>query len=145
MAPRRSKKWVVRDDTSLLVQMADHVSQRFCKGVVAWKDLRHPNVLPLLGVTMAEYRFVVVTEWMEHGNINEFVREHPDKNRPELVRFLPRLLFSFVSDVAVTAVACRRYQGTDVYACLRNHSRKSPGGAYSNHNILYLAPLFIRS
>ena len=144
MAPRRSKKWVVRDDTSLLVQMVDYVSQRFCKEVVAWKDLRHPNVLPLLGVTMAEDRFVVVTEWMEHGNINEFVREHLDKNRPELVRFSPRLLFSFVSDVVVTAVACRCCQGTGIYACLRNHSRKSPGGACSNHTVLPRTTSFIQ-
>ena len=28
------------------------LSQRFCREVVTWKTLRHPNVLPLLGVTM---------------------------------------------------------------------------------------------
>ena len=51
-----------------------------------WKTLRHPNVLPLVGVTMTEKRFVMVSEWMENGNINTFLRAHPDANRLELVR-----------------------------------------------------------
>jgi serine/threonine protein kinase len=55
---------------------------------VTWKALRHPNVMPLLGVTMTENRFVMVSEWMENGNINEFVKTHTDVNRLELVCFL---------------------------------------------------------
>ncbi|KAF9642605.1 kinase-like protein, partial [Thelephora ganbajun] len=54
---------------------------RFCKEVVTWKSLRHPNVLLLLGVTMNEYHFAMVSERMENGNINEFVRANPDADR----------------------------------------------------------------
>ncbi|KAF9644869.1 kinase-like protein [Thelephora ganbajun] len=54
---------------------------RFCKEVVTWESLRHPNVLPLLGVTMNEYHFAMVSEWMENGNINEFVKANPDADR----------------------------------------------------------------
>ena len=61
-------------------------SQRFCREAVAWKHLRHPNVLPLLGVTVSERRFAMVSKWMEHGNINEFVEKEKDVNRTELVR-----------------------------------------------------------
>ena len=50
-----------------------------------WKFLRHPNILPLTGVTMSKGRFAVVSEWMENGNINEFVKAHPDVDRPGLV------------------------------------------------------------
>jgi len=53
-----------------------------------WKALYHPNVLPMLGVTMTETRFVMVSEWMENGDITEFVKTHTDVNRPELVCFL---------------------------------------------------------
>jgi hypothetical protein len=60
--------------------------QRFCLEGVAWKHLRHPNVLPLLGVTVSEYRFAMVSEWMEHGNIIEFVGADEHVNRTELVR-----------------------------------------------------------
>jgi hypothetical protein len=62
-----------------------NVLQRFCLEGVAWKHLRHPNVLPLLGVTVGAYRFAMVSEWMEHGNIVEFVRADEHVNRTELV------------------------------------------------------------
>ena len=59
-----------------------------------WKTLRHPNVLPLLGVTMSEdpLRFVMVSEWMENGNINQFLRR-VDADRLKLVRVLLCLHF----------------------------------------------------
>jgi serine/threonine protein kinase len=60
--------------------------QRFCREGVAWKHLRHPNVLPLLGVTVSEHRFAMVSEWMENGNINEFVGKYRHVNRIMLVR-----------------------------------------------------------
>jgi hypothetical protein len=52
---------------------------------VTWKTLRHPNVLPLIGVTMSETQFAMISDWMENGNINEFVKAHPGANRLELV------------------------------------------------------------
>ena len=51
-----------------------------------WRFLRHPNVLPLLGVSMSENRFAMVSEWMPNGNINQFVKAHPEVNRLGLVR-----------------------------------------------------------
>ena len=59
--------------------------QRFCREGVAWKHLRHPNILPLLGVTVSGYRLAMVSEWMEHGNINEFIERDRHVNRTELV------------------------------------------------------------
>ena len=53
--------------------------------MIRWKALNHPNVLPLLGVTMKESQFVMVSEWMENGNINEFITSHADVDRFELV------------------------------------------------------------
>jgi len=54
---------------------------------MVWNTLRHPNVLPLLGVTMTKNRFVMVSEWMWNGNINEFVKANSDVNRLKLVGF----------------------------------------------------------
>ena len=59
--------------------------QRFCREGVAWKHLRHPNILPLLGVTVSEHRFALVSEWMENGNINEFIARDRHVSRAELV------------------------------------------------------------
>ena len=53
---------------------------------MTWNALHHPNVLPLLGVTMGNSEFAMVLEWMENGNINEFAKAHRDVNRFELVR-----------------------------------------------------------
>ena len=52
-----------------------------------WRALYHPSVLPLLGVTMENNRFMMVSEWMINGDINEFVMVHGDVNRFELVGF----------------------------------------------------------
>ena len=53
--------------------------------MIRWKTLNHPNVLPLLGVTMDAEQFVMVSEWMTNGNINEFIKVNRDVNRFELV------------------------------------------------------------
>ena len=52
-----------------------------------WKFLRHPNILPLIGVTMSEARFTMISDWMVNGNINEFVKAHPYTARHKLVCF----------------------------------------------------------
>lgn len=61
--------------------------QRFCKEAVAWKHLRHPNILPLLGATLRENRLCLISEWMDQGNIIDYLgrKEHSEVNRIELV------------------------------------------------------------
>ena len=59
--------------------------QRFCKEFVLWNALRHPNVLPLIGVRMTDTEFTMVSEWMPNGSINRYVRERQDENRFDLV------------------------------------------------------------
>ena len=54
---------------------------------MTWKLLRHPNILPLIGVTMTETQFATVSEWMVNGNINDFVKAHPEADRLVLVSF----------------------------------------------------------
>jgi len=61
------------------------IAQTFCKEVVTWKSLHHPNVLSLLGVTMGERLFAMISEWMVNGNIVDFVEAHRDANRFKLV------------------------------------------------------------
>jgi hypothetical protein len=54
---------------------------------VTWKTLRHPNILSLIGVTMSDTQFAMVSDWMVSGNITDFVKAHPDVNRLALVGF----------------------------------------------------------
>ena len=61
--------------------------QQFCREAVAWRHLRHPNILPLLGVDLGGHRLSMVSEWMGQGNINEFVKKNGEVNRVQLVSY----------------------------------------------------------
>jgi len=52
---------------------------------VTWKFLQHPNILSLIGVMMSEARFAMISDWMANGNINDYVKAHPDVDRLGLV------------------------------------------------------------
>ena len=52
---------------------------------MTWRTLRHPNVLPLIGVMMTESQFAIVSDWMGNGNINQFVKANPDADKLGLV------------------------------------------------------------
>lgn len=39
---------------------------------------------------------MMISEWMEDGNINEFIQKNPDVNRTELVCVLFKLWKSFI-------------------------------------------------
>jgi hypothetical protein len=54
--------------------------QRFAKGVVKWKWLRHENILPFVGVTSEPPPFSIISAWMENGNIMSFIRANPDQD-----------------------------------------------------------------
>ncbi|KAF9789521.1 kinase-like domain-containing protein [Thelephora terrestris] len=59
----------------------------FCKEAVAWKHLRHPNILPLLGATLREHELCLISEWMDQGNIKQYLKrkENSELNRIELL------------------------------------------------------------
>lgn len=65
------------------------VIHKFCKEVVMWRYLRHPNVLPLIGVMKSENEFATVSDWMVNGNINEYVKAHPEVDRLMLLTGVP--------------------------------------------------------
>ena len=72
---------------------------------MTWKCLRHLNVLPLLGVTMIENRLVMVSEWMENGNVIEFVKANDNVDRLGLVCSSPDDITLLAADDDTTAVA----------------------------------------
>ena len=49
------------------------------------KHLVHPNVVPLLGVTVAPFQHVSV--WMTGGDLSEYIDAHPSADRLGLVGF----------------------------------------------------------
>ena len=50
-----------------------------------WKRLRHPNIVPLVGVMQDPLQFV--SEWMPNGSLTEYLKKNPTANRIRLVSF----------------------------------------------------------
>ena len=65
------------------------IVQQFCKEVVIWKHLSHPNILPFIGAALETEpngeKYQIVSEFMENGNILTFMKRNPGVNRLELV------------------------------------------------------------
>ena len=61
-------------------------TQRLCREVIIWKRLSHPNVLPLLGVSVSKspQHFRIISEWMPNGNVTEYTKSNPEVNRLRL-------------------------------------------------------------
>ena len=62
---------------------------------VVWKHMRHPNIVPFHGTTLNPPQ--LVSDWMEYGNLTEFLRERTSANRLGLVRVPPTLRVGFWS------------------------------------------------
>jgi serine/threonine protein kinase len=72
-----------------------HSPQSFRNEAVIWRHLRHPNIVPFLGISDL-FPICIVSEWMSGGTISEFLLAHPNLNRSKHVRaptleFIPSL------------------------------------------------------
>jgi len=56
-------------------------------------------------MTLNEPRFALISEWMENGNINEFIKRDRDVNRAEFVRchLFPQAAHSCIPQLAGVA------------------------------------------
>jgi hypothetical protein len=58
-------------------------SQGFCREAVIWKRLAHPNIIPLLGVTLTPPQ--LISNWMSDGHLSGYIKRNPDADRLGLV------------------------------------------------------------
>ena len=58
--------------------------------VVVWKNLSHPNVVPLLGVTTDPVQHI--SGWMPDIHLTGYITNHPDADRLSLVGVLSTVL-----------------------------------------------------
>lgn len=56
------------------------IKKSFCREVITWRRLSHPNILELIGVMMDDGGCAMVAPWMDNGNIVDYVREEPHVN-----------------------------------------------------------------
>ncbi|KAF9065427.1 hypothetical protein BDP27DRAFT_1332048 [Rhodocollybia butyracea] len=64
-------------------QVREKTHRRFCNEAILWKQLKHPNILPLLGVNVKlfEPSFCLISPWMKNKDIITFLRHNPSHNR----------------------------------------------------------------
>ncbi|KAJ7733520.1 kinase-like domain-containing protein [Mycena metata] len=55
----------------------------FVNEVLIWQQLRHPNILLLLGINVEEFypSFTLISPWLAQGNILEFLETNPNHDR----------------------------------------------------------------
>ncbi len=56
---------------------------------ITWSHLSHPNLLPLYGIYEGGDHLggvCLVSPWMRNGNVNEYLKSHPETPRLPLVR-----------------------------------------------------------
>ncbi|KAF9528662.1 kinase-like domain-containing protein [Crepidotus variabilis] len=59
------------------------IYQEFCRETSIWRQLRHPNVLPLIGVSMEIFprRYCFVIPWMNNGSVISYLKAHPEQDK----------------------------------------------------------------
>jgi len=65
-------------------------TQRLCREVVGWKHLTHPNIFPLLGISMSTepHHLLILSEWMPNGNVMVYAKSNPEANRLRMASLL---------------------------------------------------------
>lgn len=50
-----------------------------------WSKLQHSNVQSLLGVVTFQGELGMVSPWMEQGDLDQYIKDHPNVERYQLV------------------------------------------------------------
>ncbi|KAF9528676.1 kinase-like domain-containing protein [Crepidotus variabilis] len=60
----------------------------FCREASIWRQLRHPNILPLIGVSMEIFprRYCFVIPWMKNGSVISYLKAHPEQDKCFFIR-----------------------------------------------------------
>jgi len=102
-----------------------HHLQRFCKEVLLWKRLNHPNILAFHGASVNQNRLCIVSLWMENGDVVSYTRKNPEANRLQLVSTNGRLTGKESDSRCLVADRCHEWSQVPSSdgLCAREHSR----------------------
>ena len=60
-------------------------AQKSYQEAVTWKHMKHMNIVPFRGVTIAPLQ--LISDWMPGGDLLQYIDRNPDAIRLRLVRF----------------------------------------------------------
>ncbi|KAF7326860.1 Kinase-like protein [Mycena venus] len=60
---------------------------KFCREALVWKELRHPHILPFLGIDRDSFpsALCMVSPWMEHGTVLNYLKNYGHANVDKLL------------------------------------------------------------
>ncbi|KIO26986.1 hypothetical protein M407DRAFT_195985, partial [Tulasnella calospora MUT 4182] len=60
---------------------------RFKRQVNIWRTLKHPNILPLLGVCELDKNrpMYLISPWMKYGNVKHYLKKFPEADKLKLI------------------------------------------------------------
>ena len=73
--------------------------QAFYQAAVLRKHLAHPNIVPLLGVTIDPLQ--LISDWMSRGDLTEYITNHLDADRLSLVGVPSTALYDELTPLSV--------------------------------------------
>ncbi|KIK64779.1 hypothetical protein GYMLUDRAFT_160834 [Collybiopsis luxurians FD-317 M1] len=65
----------------------EKIRKQFCNEALVWRQLKHPNILPLLGVNVQLFypSFCLVSPWMENRDVISYLKRNPMHNRYDVL------------------------------------------------------------
>ncbi|KAK7060776.1 hypothetical protein VNI00_000508 [Paramarasmius palmivorus] len=87
-ASREKAFMVLAFDLHISIEFLTSITEQdFCEEAILWKQLKHPNILPFLGVntTLFAPGFCLVSPWMTNGDIVSFVKAFPNFDKLTLI------------------------------------------------------------
>jgi len=105
--------------------------QRFCKEVLSWKHLNHPNVLAFHGVSVNQNQLCIASPWMENGNVLSYTRKNHEANRLRFVSTSGR--WSDKESDSHCVIAGRCHERSHVPSSDGLGAREHSGGMFCSH------------
>ncbi|KAG8787960.1 hypothetical protein FRC12_015078 [Ceratobasidium sp. 428] len=62
-------------------ELRSKVVKHAARELYYWSKLKHKNVLELLGFGMFQEQLAMISPWMQHGTLDEYIRKHPRVDR----------------------------------------------------------------
>ncbi|CAE6438563.1 unnamed protein product [Rhizoctonia solani] len=80
------KKVAIKVWRASLIEQCDYKSlKRATREIYYWSKMKHDNIHQLMGVIMFKNLSLgMISEWMENGNLHEYLRKNPSANRYQL-------------------------------------------------------------
>ncbi|KAE9390762.1 hypothetical protein BT96DRAFT_1063301, partial [Gymnopus androsaceus JB14] len=66
------------------------IRKQFCNEAILWRQLKHPNILPLPGVNAELFNpsFCLISPWMANKDIVSYLKQNPKHSRHDVVSIL---------------------------------------------------------